>query len=79
MTNAVLRCKDKCSRSDRNGNMLNVNSDLYKFGAFEACTSLELCFLFTPNKKRMTSGHPLLVFNSLVFFRAIVLSIRFSL
>lgn len=44
MTNAVLRCKDKCSRSDRNGNMLDVNSDPCKFGAFETCTSLELCF-----------------------------------
>lgn len=35
MTNAVLRCKDKCSRSDRNGNMLDVNADPCKFGAFE--------------------------------------------
>lgn len=35
MTNAVLRCKDKCSRSDRYGNMLDVNSDQCKFGAFE--------------------------------------------
>ena len=29
---------------------------------FEACTSLELCFLFTPNKKRMTFGSPSLDF-----------------
>lgn len=35
MTNAVLKCKDKCSRSDRYGNMLDVNADPHNFGAFE--------------------------------------------
>ena len=35
MTNAVLRCKDKCSRSDCNGNMLDVNADLRDLYAFE--------------------------------------------
>ena len=35
MTNAVLRCKDKCSRSDRYGNMLDVNADPRDLDAFE--------------------------------------------
>ena len=35
MTNAVLRCKDKCSRSDCNGNLLDVNADPRNLDALE--------------------------------------------